>query len=77
MTDKTIADFKLEDAIVGDGFIVLKNLNDKTKPLGFAIFDKDESIIAYVTFDLHTANTFGERFCELYNETLIKIRGDT
>jgi hypothetical protein len=59
-----------------DHVVVMVNDEDKNYPIGIGFADKDGDVHAYVALDLATANLFGETFCQRFNETLQKVRGD-
>lgn len=56
--------------------VLMRNETDDQYPIGIGLADESNDIIAYVPLDLKTANEIGERFCELYNDALIRARGD-
>lgn len=57
--------------------VLMNNQSCKEFPLAIGFANDANEIQHMVLLDLHTANELGEKFCQLYNDMLIKVRGDT
>ena len=56
--------------------VILRNETNDTVPLAIGFADETDEIQCYVSLDLITAHKFGQRFTEVFNEALGRIRKD-
>ncbi len=77
MSEIEIKQLGLIEAEQHHHIVLMSNSQCKEFPLGIGFANDQDEVLHVVFLDLHTANSLGERFCELYNEMLIKVRGDT
>lgn len=77
MSEIEIKQLSLMEAEQHHHIVLMNNASCKEYPLAIGFANKQDEVQHMVLLDLQTANNLGEKFCELYNEMLRKVRGDT